>query len=313
MRIQFPQRVSWPELPQALRSTIESRLGSNVVEATRQIGGFSPGSADLVQLQDGRVVFVKAVDAEVNDFAAQLHAKEANIAAKLPETFPAPKLLSHVQCQGWQALVFAEAPGNRPALPWNPDELLVVLDSVADLNSSVPESLVRGLPRLEDELRDDFAGFSRIIDDDFVPNDPWIAQHLQELHQLAEPAALLLAGEELVHADLRADNILVGNDGDIYLVDWPWAARGAAWYDALTLLIEARLHEPLLDVQSIVDSHRIFASVTSTELVSALAGLTGFYLDAARRPPVPSLPTLRSYHAQQAVACTSWLKELLEN
>ena len=115
----------------------------------------------------------------------------------------------------------------------------------------------------------------------------------------------------MVHTDLRSDNILLGEDGGVLLVDWPWASRGAAWYDALTVLVEARIFDPALDVDAIASSHRIFASASSDALTGALAGLAAYYVDAARRPEVPGLPTLRSYHAKQATACVAWLKARL--
>ena len=47
--------------PLSLRSDVERALGSPVVRAASQPGGFSPGSADRVVLADGRRAFVKAV------------------------------------------------------------------------------------------------------------------------------------------------------------------------------------------------------------------------------------------------------------
>lgn len=103
----------------------------------------------------------------------------------------------------------------------------------------------------------------------------------------------------------------LGEDGGVLLVDWPWASRGAAWYDALTVLVEARIFDPALDAGAIASSHRIFASASSDALTGALAGLAAYYVDAARRPEVPGLPTLRSYHAKQATACVAWLEARL--
>lgn len=310
MRIEFTRRVSWPELPQKLRSIIERQLGTDVVRSVSQLGGFSPGSADLLQLGDGRTVFVKAVDSQVNQHAALLHAREAKIAATLPAIIPAPKFLSHVQWQGWQALIFAAAEGTCPSVPWKAEDLRRVLDTLVSTNSCVEVQAVENLPLLEEELREDFAGFSRMIDDGFEPEDPWIAQNLERLNELAGLGANSLAGDGLVHSDLRADNILLSESGKVSFVDWPWASSGASWYDAVTVLIEARLHAPGFDVQAIVNSHPVFESVAAQALVAVLAGLAGFYWDAARKPPIPSMPTLRDYHAQQAVACSSWLKEL---
>ncbi len=36
--------------------------------------------------------------------------------------------------------------------------------------------------------------------------------------------------------DLRSDNILITPDQEVEFVDWPWAARGAAWLDMVQFL-----------------------------------------------------------------------------
>ncbi|WP_159609337.1 hypothetical protein [Glutamicibacter sp. JC586] len=60
MHIEFTRRLPWAEIPSELRSLIERALGAAVVQATSHFGGSSPGSADLLELRDGRVVFAKA-------------------------------------------------------------------------------------------------------------------------------------------------------------------------------------------------------------------------------------------------------------
>jgi len=38
------------------------------------------------------------------------------------------------------------------------------------------------------------------------------------------------AGDTLLHADIRADNLLI-TSRDPVVIDWPWACRGAAFVD----------------------------------------------------------------------------------
>jgi hypothetical protein len=42
-----------------------------------------------------------------------------------------------------------------------------------------------------------------------------------------------------------------------------------------------------------------------------LAGLAGFFIDAARQPPPVGLPTLRAFQRAQGQAVLSWLREEL--
>src|SRR4051795_12752419 len=90
-------RVAWADLPRVVRSAVEEILGSPVVEAVSQAGGFSPGSADRVVTADGRRAFVKAVGASINPDSPGLHRREIQVGAALPASPAVPKLLG-----GWE-------------------------------------------------------------------------------------------------------------------------------------------------------------------------------------------------------------------
>lgn len=311
MPIEFAQRITWPQLPSELRSRLESLIGSTVLTSQSQAGGFSPGSADIVQTGDGRRLFIKAVSSEANTGAAKLHGREAVIAAGLPASVPAPQMIGHVSWGSWEALVFVAAAGKVPELPWEDGALCSVLDALADMAAESPDLLPGSFPDLRNELAEDFAGFGRMIDDGVEPQDPWVAERLHQLHELALEGIPALAGAQLVHSDLRSDNLIITDAGEILLVDWPWASIGCAWYDGVTVLLEAKIYDPALDVENLVQTQRLFSDAHPDQVTAVLAGLAGFYVDAARRPPIPSLPTLRSYHAQQAAASVDWLKQRL--
>jgi aminoglycoside phosphotransferase (APT) family kinase protein len=111
-----------------------------------------------------------------------------------------------------------------------------------------------------------------------------------------------VAGDTLVHLDVRADNLLIGPAGEVTLIDWPWACRGPRWLDRLLLLVNVRLYgghdcEAMLrDLDGDEDDMR-----------SVLIGLTGYFVDAARNPPPPGLPTLRAFQRAQADALLPWI------
>ena len=111
MVIHYTQRISWPDLPAELRELIESHLGSQVITAHSQYGGFSAGSADRLLTAAGQKVFAKAVSHGLNGPGAALHAREADIAAMLPASMPVPKFLGRIRWDDWEALIFDQAPG----------------------------------------------------------------------------------------------------------------------------------------------------------------------------------------------------------
>ena len=69
-------RIQWADLPASLRASVEDALGSPVVSADSQPGGFSPGSADRVVLADGRRAFVKAVGTPIHPDSPVVNRRE---------------------------------------------------------------------------------------------------------------------------------------------------------------------------------------------------------------------------------------------
>jgi hypothetical protein len=58
-------RLLWPQLPAAVQAEV-GRIGggARIVAAQNCPGGFSPGLASRVRLDDGRRLFVKAIDTD---------------------------------------------------------------------------------------------------------------------------------------------------------------------------------------------------------------------------------------------------------
>ena len=59
-------RLQWADLPEPVRGEIDGVLGSEVVEAVGQRGGYGPSLAARCGLADGRRVFIKAVSPAQN-------------------------------------------------------------------------------------------------------------------------------------------------------------------------------------------------------------------------------------------------------
>lgn len=70
-------RLPWDDVPEPVREGVAAVLGSPVVSATTQLGGFSPGAAVRAGLADGRRVFVKACGAALNPDSPDLIRAEA--------------------------------------------------------------------------------------------------------------------------------------------------------------------------------------------------------------------------------------------
>lgn len=309
-------RMSWWDVPPDIRGRVEEILGSSVMEARSQSGGFSPGSADRVLTEAGHRAFVKTASLAVNPDAPGIHRAEAAITARLPAWVPAPRFIGAVDEPEWVALVLEDIEGRHPATPWTADELEAVLDALHGMTTIAPppelpatdaaaelgwlgqrwNTLASGtgaLPTMPDGL------------------DRWANSHLREFQEAASLAPADVVGDRLVHLDVRADNLLIRPNGQVVLVDWPWAARGVGWLDALALLINVRYFDPTFDVEDLIARHAVFADMTPEAATRVLIALAGFFTEASTRAPVPGIPTLRIFQRDQAIATLAWLRERL--
>jgi aminoglycoside phosphotransferase (APT) family kinase protein len=301
-------RIGWHDLPPRVRAAVEDIIGDTVVQAVSQSGGFSPGTADRVRTAGGRRAFVKAVSPAQNDRSADLHRQEARVSAALPPYAPAPQLLGCHDDGYWVALVLQDVEGRHPATPWLPGELETVLAALGDMAARLTPSPVPGIPAATDRLAVTFAGWRRLAADPHPGLDPWAAAHLDELGALADRGLAALSGDTLVHTDVRADNLLLDADGGVTVVDWPWACRGPAWLDTLLLLVNVRLYGGH-DTDALLPRHT--GGVDPGDLTAVLAGLAGFFADAARQSPPPGLPTVRAFQRAHADAVLPWVRDRL--
>ncbi|MBW9092223.1 phosphotransferase [Microbacterium jejuense] len=308
-------RLAWHDLPPSVRTGIEDLLGGPVVEAVSQPGGYSPGSADRVVTAAGRRAFVKAASPAVNLDTPRIHRREGEITARLPEAVPAPRLIGAVDDGEWIALVLDDVEGRHPATPWRSRELDATFDALrqiasVDLPGDVPVADAA-------DLLDGDAAKWDAIDVDAVPPMPrgldvWLRAHRDEVRDAAHRAAAGARGDRLIHYDTRADNLLLRPDGSVVLVDWPWAARGAGWFDALSLLINVRYFDAQADVEALIAGHAVFDGMPAAAASNVLAAFAGMFLSSSLLPDPPRMPTLRTFQRDQAVVTLDWLRERWE-
>ncbi|WFE67214.1 aminoglycoside phosphotransferase family protein [Micromonospora sp. WMMD714] len=303
-------RIGWAELPRSVQLAVEQIIGDRVVEARSQPGGYSPGTADRVRTAGGRRAFVKAVSPAQNPETPRMHRAEARHTAALPGSAPTPRLLGWHDDGEWVALVLTDVEGRHPYTPWRATELDSVLCALAALAGALTPNPVPDVPTAAERLAHDFAGWRRIAADPPPRLDPWAAAHLTELCAAADRGLAALTGDTLCHLDVRADNLLIGPDGSVTVVDWPWACRGPAWLDTALLLVNVRLHGGH-DTEALVRRLPLTADVDPAVLTGFYAGLAGFFTDSARRPPPPGIPTVRRFQQAQADALLPWLTHRL--
>lgn len=303
-------RLRWPEIPDVVRAGIERELGSPVVSAVSQPGGFSPGSADRVVLADGRRAFVKAVGTPVNPDSPGIHRRELAVTTALPAAGFAPRLLGGYDDGTWVALAFEDVDGRSPSMPWTREELARCLVTLGDMARRLTPSPLPALPRLVDTVRHDFTRWDVLRDALPADLDPWAVERAASLAELGRASLEAIDGDTLVHGDVRADNLLLEGDR-VVVVDWPWASRGAPWVDSLTLVLNAAVfgdHDP----EKLVAGTPILAAVDRDALTAVVAGLAGYFSWQGRQAARPEMPTIRGFQLAQADTCLRWLRTRLD-
>ncbi|MFJ8650062.1 aminoglycoside phosphotransferase [Streptomyces sp. NPDC093546] len=193
---------TWDDLPAHIRHRIADHF-QPTSPAEPVAGGFTPGVRVRILTATGGEVFIKAIPA--HGPLADLYRTEAAI-NRLPDGL-GPRLLTTMDTDGWVVLAFTYAEGRHPDLsPGSPD-LSAVLDAVAALHTQLTPCPYPDAPEFTD-------------------------------HPVVERAATqhdAMRGDTLLHCDIRADNILIGEHGPLF-VAWALAHRGAAWLDAALMV-----------------------------------------------------------------------------
>jgi aminoglycoside phosphotransferase (APT) family kinase protein len=303
------ERLQWDAVPLEIRTAIEQRLDAPVARVVTRPGGFSPGLAARLELEDGRSVFAKAVGPQPNAESPRFHRREAQIAAALPPETPAPRFLFSIEdVSGWVALVFEYVDGREPELPWRNAELERVLEALSDLGRALTPSPFDA-PVVAEHFDELFHGWRTIAAEERPVADPWAAECLDELCELEAAWAQAAAGETLLHCDVRADNILLESDRVVF-VDWPHASIGAAWIDLVAFL-------PSVAMQGgphpweVFDAHPVGRAAPRDRVLPVLAAVAGFFAQSSTLPAPPGLPTLRDFQRAQGVEALAWLKRSL--
>lgn len=297
-------RPRWPELPATARIHVERLLGGTVSTAENCPGGFSPGFASRLTLADGRRAFVKAMDADTWPDEAITHRTEATIAAALPATVPAPRLLGTFDDGHWVVLAFEDIDGAEPAQPWHPNDLDRVVAAVRQL-APAQITLPRDHPRLGGwaELAGDRSRLVRLPE-----HSPWAADNIAALVQWERDGLAAAQGESLVHFDLYPHNILL-TPRRVLFVDWPHARLGAPVVDLVIVLSSAAADG--VAPEPILRNHVGPTEFAPSTIDGILAAHAGFLLGTGLLPAPRGLEAIFEAKLRLGRGAVNWLQQRL--
>ena len=297
-------RLQWLDVPEHVRADLEEALGSRVVDAVNQRGGYGPSLAARCALADGNRAFIKAVSPEQNPDSPGMMRREGRIAAALPTDAPAPALLHLYDDGEWVALAFEEVEGRLPDTPWEEDELDRVLDATLALGELVPRTPVRPVAKQYGAM---FTGWRTLATEARdAPMDDWCRARLDELAHIEAGWEDATRGDGLIHGDVRSDNVLLTDDRVVF-VDWTSTCTGAPWFEVVAMLPSVELEgggEPDAVLA------RIGLDISHERLVPLVVAIAGYFAERGRLPDPPGLPTVRAFQRAQGALTNEWLRRL---
>ena len=304
-------RLDWGEMLERVRSEVERWLEGSVVGAVTQPRGFSPGVAARLTADNGRRVFVKAVGPELNPVTPNMHRREISVVSALPDMAPVPRLLwSHDEGEGgWVVLVFEDVDGRHPTQPWRTDELDRVVAAMEELGASLtPSPLPAGMVGTAGEaFSTELRGWRQLLSE--RPSrldrlDPWSRRHIETLAGIEDTVGSALESETLLHADLRADNILLTPERT-WFVDWPHACVGPSWVDVLAFAPSVTMQGGP-PPEEVIARHSACRAADGDAITAVVVAMTGYFTRQALQPPPPGLPTVRAFQDAQGMVARRW-------
>jgi hypothetical protein len=193
------------------------------------------------------------------------------------------------------ALAIEDLSGATWPPPWTDEGIGAVRDAIAEVGATTPPEGIRSVRASEmfdlDQAWRPIAADPQPFLGLGVCSPAWLDAHLEALAAAAEEAAI--DGDVLLHGDVRSDNLCL-RSGRALFVDWNWACVGheeldlAAWLPSL-----GREGGP--DPWEVLPGRGAIASL-----------LAGFFLEHARREPIPQAPHVRELQLEQGRVALAW-------
>lgn len=257
-------------------------------------GGYTPAGRWVVDLADGLTAFAKVGTTE--NTASWLRTEHETY-RRLTAGFM-PRLL------GWDdgdapILVLEDLSGAVWPPPWSHETVERVLTLLGDLRATPPPDHLPSLERSRAEL----AGWKRVAADPQsflalgICSAAWLELALPAL--VRADAEADLSGGELLHLDVRSDNVCFAGERTL-LVDWNLAAVGNATLDLVAWL-------PSLTDEGGPQPDELVSN--EAELVALIAG---YFADRARQPHIPDAPRVRTAQRRLLQIALPWAARALD-
>jgi hypothetical protein len=301
------RRLTWEQLPGQVRNRVETLSGGRVVAAYSQEGGFSRAFASRCEIDGAGPVFVKAVSAAQNERNPGILRAEIAAWDGLPAEVPGARLRASADDGEWVLGIFDWVDGSTPP-PWRTGDLDAVRTGVQQISSftRTPRS---SLAEAVDRYADTFGGWRALAGDAGADLTPWEHNHLDDLVAIEDRWPDAIAGDALIHGDIRSDNTVLTSAGDAVFVDWTEACWGSPLFDYLAMIPSLTLEGQGQPWELVTDPWA--APGNSDAALTIVVACAGYFAHRRRQPTPRGLPTVRQFQAAQGDVCNAWIDHLL--
>lgn len=322
-------KPEWSSLPPAAIASLEAQLGGRVRDTEIAWGGYSPSASYKVTLADGRVVYVKGGNPRLNPHGYEALKLEIAAYRQTPQLEKvAPRILADVSCDEWVLMALSAVESPTPSLPWTEDKLRALMATLKTLYSLFTEKPAH-LPLVEDEAQNATLyrgerGWGVLMNEGLLPAlashtpnpaafEDWVKRHYPLLRELEQKASGLGGVQQVMHLDLRSDNILFEHGQRAVILDWPNMCWGPLVFD-LTYLVNGITSEGgpgQGEVVALIYKELGLSWSHHDWLISA-TNVAGYLAQAGARSEVDGMPRIRTLQRTHLMACLPWIAGLAE-
>jgi hypothetical protein len=280
----------------AVEERVAAIAGARPARWERCAGGYTASDRWIVELDDGRRVFVKHATSEY--LAGTIRAEHRFYVDVGPPY--APRLVGFDDSAGeWPLLVLEDLSDADWTPRWTSERVAAVRSTLREVAATPPPEWAR--PVREEWGQALFGRWEQIAahPEPFLSlgfcTRGWFERAYPALRDAAESAPV--DGDSLLHFDVRSDNLCFREGGRVLLVDWNWVCVGnadldlAAWLPSLAVEKGPRPYE-------LLPGHGGLASL--------LAGVWG--LTAGLPPPETARPDVRELQRLQLEVALEWAR-----
>lgn len=215
---------------------LERILGKQVRAVRPAQGGYTNAQRSIITCDDGSTAFVKMASDELT--AGWLR-DEKRAYTLLPTAPFVPRLLGFEEHEKEPLLVLEDLSQALWPKQWDEQSIAAVLQTLEALRG------YRALPGLPNIDRAPLNSWKLVAAEpqQFLQlglcSPTWLWRSLPSL--LKAESSAVLEGNDLLHHDVRSDNLCFVENGQVKLVDWNWSCLGNGMLDVVAWLPSLRL------------------------------------------------------------------------